>query len=110
MREKSYLKVDSCVCVGYDKYDLVVITPCTFEETRRAYIQAKGDGIIVGENHLQLNDNGHFKNIIMNISRTTISSESADEMYQIKKNSGGNHKRKKNISSNSSIDMIAVPA
>ena len=115
MNDKKYYHVDSCVEVVFDEESgFYKLNPCSSEDTRRAYLQMKSDGIAIGENRLQLyNANNRPKQIIMMISRTNIKAESADEVYKVKKNSGGNRKKMYSpaAESGSIVDMIAaVPA
>ena len=108
---KTYLMVVSCVQVSFDEETgYYKLTECSSEDTRRCYNQAKSDGIIVGENHLQLSDgNKRPKQIIMTIARTEDKSMSADEVYKIKKNPGGK-KKKKVLPAAKSVGIVAVPA
>ncbi len=112
---KKYFQVESCDEVVFnEETGFYKLEPCSFEDTRRAYLQTKSDGLVVGENRLQLsNGNQHPKEIIMVVSRTSDKSRSADDIYKIKKNSGGNRKKKTLPSAESGnvMNMITtVPA
>ena len=109
---KKYFQVESCDEVVFnEETGFYKLEPCSFEDTRRAYLQTKSDGLVVGENRLMLyNGNNRPKEIIMIISRAADKDHSADEIYKIKKNSGGNRKKKKPASTESGgiVDMIAT--
>lgn len=94
MKEKTFIKIDSCEKIVSD--DFVTRVPCSERETGRAYYHAKDNLVVGGENFLQFTDakNKVFR-CIMVVSRTKNEEESADKLYASTRPKGGARRHKK---------------